>query len=277
MAGTKISALPAATALSQDDLLTLVQGGVNKKATFALLAAFASRGFTVANNGSDTNNDIDFAAGACPDDTYSAIMVGSALTKRLDAVWVVGTNQGGLDTGVKANSTWYYCYVIRNPTSGVVDALFSASASSPTMPAGYTQKMLVMVIRTDGSGNIEPFTQIDNEVRWTTAKLDVNAGTIPGSATAVTVTAPPLAGVRALLTIYMSAAPVGRRFGIRPSADEAALWDAVGQTGQDYTAPPVYVPTNNGQVWWIASSATNATSLVCYGWKFPSRPVFAGG
>lgn len=90
-------------------------------------------------NGTDATNDIDIAAGEAVDNSDGTLMVASALTKQLDAAWAVGTNQGGLDTGAIANA-WYAVWLIKNPTTSVVDALFSLSATAPTMPAGYTKK-----------------------------------------------------------------------------------------------------------------------------------------
>lgn len=64
---------------------------------------------------------------------------------------VSGTN--GLDTGTAANSTWYYVWVIYNPTTTTTAGLLSLSASSPTMPSGYTFKSRFGTVRTDSSGS----------------------------------------------------------------------------------------------------------------------------
>lgn len=54
-------------------------------------------GFGTGTNATDTSNDIDIASGNCrsSDDTQNIILA-SALVKRADAVWAVGTNQGGM-------------------------------------------------------------------------------------------------------------------------------------------------------------------------------------
>jgi hypothetical protein len=151
-------------------------------------------GLLLSNNGSDANNDIDIAIGeAASDDTTPVLMqLASALTKRLDAAWSVGTNQGGLDTGSKANSTWYYLWLIRRPDTGVVDVLFSASATSPTMPADYTQKRrLPGAIRTDGSGNIRAFAMAGRSIYWNAPVQDYNASAARSLAL-LTITAPPV-------------------------------------------------------------------------------------
>lgn len=102
-------------------------------------------GLALTTNVADATNDIDIAVGsAASDDTDPVKMVlAAALGKRLDAAWAVGgtpgTAAGGLDTGAVGNST-YYVWLIRRPDTGVVDALFSLSATAPTMPTSYTQK-----------------------------------------------------------------------------------------------------------------------------------------
>lgn len=100
-------------------------------------------GLTYANNVADATNDIDIATGGAMDATGAYWMaLGSALTKRLDAAWAVGTNQGGLDSGAIGNSD-YYLWLIARSDTGVVDALFSLSSTAPTMPANYDFKRLV--------------------------------------------------------------------------------------------------------------------------------------
>lgn len=160
-------------------------------------------GLTLANNGSDATNDIDIAVGQATDSAQGAIMVlGSVLTKRLDAGWAVGTNQGGLDTGSIANTT-YHVYLIRRPDTGVVDALFSTSASAPTMPADYTQKRRIgSIIRSGGA--IVAFRQSGDRFLRDAAVLDVNT-TNPGtSAVTPTLSVPTGISVVAMIAILLS-------------------------------------------------------------------------
>jgi hypothetical protein len=133
----------------------LTKTSLNNQLKWAVGFTNQLKGLTISNNGTDANNDIDIAIGGCIDSTGVEIMqIGTSITKRLDASWVVGTNQGGLDTGSKANSTWYYIYVIKRIDTNVTDVLFSASATSPTMPANYSYYRKIGAIVTDGSGNI---------------------------------------------------------------------------------------------------------------------------
>jgi hypothetical protein len=120
--------------------------------------SYLNNPITIANNASDANNDIDFSAGNAPfDDGSGQVLLSSTLVKRLDASWVAGTNQGGLFSGTKANSTRYYLFSITNGT--IIDAGFDISPTGANIPAGYKGSYRGMVL-TDGSGNIRPFTLV---------------------------------------------------------------------------------------------------------------------
>jgi microcystin-dependent protein len=146
-------------------------------------------GLALSNNVSDATNDIDIATGKCrsSDDTAD-IVLSSAITKRLDAAWAVGTNQGGLDTGSIAN-VWYAVWLIKRTDTGVVDVLFSTSNTSPTMPTNYTKKRRIgWILRTGGS--IKPFYQYEDEFKWVSVVVDVNALNPGTSAVLRTMTVP---------------------------------------------------------------------------------------
>lgn len=119
---------------------------------------------TMTNNAIDVANDIDVSSGSAVDSTgVFSILLASAITKRVDASWAVGTNQGGLDTGVVSN-TRYYIFLIRRPDTGVVDVLFSLSATTPTLPANYTQFALIGNINRLSGSNTAP--TLPNEAVW---------------------------------------------------------------------------------------------------------------
>jgi hypothetical protein len=148
---------------------------------------------TLSNNTSDATNDIDFSAGlvVVSDGTNRIPISFPALTKQLDAAWASGNNAGGLDTGSKANSTWYYAWAIYNPSTATADFLFSASATTPTLPSGYTYKRRVGSIQTQSGGAIRPFTQFDDSVIWTTVVIDLSSVSVPTTDTLYTFTIPP--------------------------------------------------------------------------------------
>ena len=72
---------------------------------------------------------------------------------------------GGLDTGTKANSTWYYIWAISN---GVVDRLLaSLSSTTPIMPSGYSYRKLIGACRTSSAGNVLSYRQNNDVVKFT--------------------------------------------------------------------------------------------------------------
>lgn len=135
-------------------------------------------GLSLANNATDATNDIDIATGSAASDgtTPHLMVLSSALTKRLDATWAVGSGNGGLDTGAIANTT-YHVWLIQRSDTGVVDCLFSTSVTSPTMPTNYDRKRRIGSIIRE-SAAIVVFSQLgDTFLR--AAKNDMN--TSPGT------------------------------------------------------------------------------------------------
>ena len=92
---------------------------------------------------------ISIAAGVARDDTDAANMVlSSALIKNINASWAVGSSQGGLDgtesvAGTPDNNTWYHVYLIKRSDTGVVDGLYSESATAPTLPTNYDLQLRI--------------------------------------------------------------------------------------------------------------------------------------
>lgn len=162
-------------------------------------------GCALSNNSSDPNNDIDFSIGRVTDDAHNSLMIlTSILSKRLDAAWAVGTNQGGLDGGSKANSTWYHAYVIQRSDTGVVDALFSTSPTSPSLPTNYDRKRRVGSIRTDASGNIIGFFQLGDTFLWKTPSADFNITTLSTVGALSTVLIPSGIKVEGIFEVVLS-------------------------------------------------------------------------
>lgn len=176
-------------------------------------------GLTLSNNGTDPTNDINIAAGSARDSTDAVNMdLASAITKRLDAAWAVGTNQGGLDTGAIANTT-YHVWLIKRSDTGVVDVLFSTSATSPTMPSGYDYKRRIgAIIRSAGA--ILAFVQNGRTFRFVTPIADVSA-TDPGtSAVTRTLTVPTGVVVIAIVIHALESTTGTYSLGILTALDE---------------------------------------------------------
>jgi hypothetical protein len=214
-------------------------------------------GLTLSNNASDATNDIDIAAGyACATGGGALMQLSSSITKRLDAAWAVGTNQGGLDTGAVANGV-YHKWLIQRSDTAVVDALFSLSATSPTMPTSYDRKKrLGGIIR--AGGTILPFTQFGNNFLLTTPVRDINV-TNPGNTGQTRTLASVITGVRVRAYINVATFDTGALESVyvsdlnatdqAPSQTAAPLHSNRSQVANDTGANPMSVLTNtSGQI-----------------------------
>ncbi|MFZ9354578.1 MAG: hypothetical protein ACO25L_07175, partial [Candidatus Nanopelagicales bacterium] len=108
-------------------------------------------------NSGAPNTTLDISAGVINYDDSSGQFVVSAMSKIIQSSgsWTAGTNQNGLDTGARANSTWYQVFIIKKTSDGTSDILFSTSRTSPSLPTGYTQVAWLGAMRTNSSGNID--------------------------------------------------------------------------------------------------------------------------
>lgn len=99
-------------------------------------------------------------------------------------ITVVGA-VNGLDTGAKANNTWYYLYMISNGTT--IGGLLSASGTSPTLPSGYIFSKLIGAIYVNSGGTFITINQQANRV--SIAPTEVVTAQNPTTATAVVMSA----------------------------------------------------------------------------------------
>lgn len=193
-------------ALAQKASLTGVEALTNKTLAGPVINAPVGeflrghiRGLTLSNNTTDATNDIDIAAGSAASDGTTPVLMtlAAAITKRLDAGWAVGSGNGGLDTGTITNGT-YHLWVIQRSDTGVVDALFSTSATAPTMPANYDRKRRIgSIMRV--SASIRAFVQDGDDFNWVTPDAEV-AATNPGTSAVLRTISVPL-GLRVAATI----------------------------------------------------------------------------
>jgi hypothetical protein len=175
-------------------------------------------GLIIANDAVTPNSQIDIVA-----DQVIMTDISASTSVFAAAVSVVintsATGANGLDTGSRANSTWYNIFLISNGSTTA--GLASLSATAPTLPSGYIYFMRVGQMRTDSSGNFLRTKQVGNRVQYTlvassnTATYPViytSSGTItPWTAESVSAFVPPtatqLAG--ALLAECVSAGQIG--------------------------------------------------------------------
>jgi hypothetical protein len=249
-----------------------------KSTTSAYGISYLPSAITIANNATDANNDIDFSAGVFNFSDGSGQAIATALIKRLDASWVAGTNQGGLDTGSKANSTWYHCYAIYNPTTLVSDFLFSTNATTPTtLPSGYTKFKRVGSVKTDGSGNILRFFQNGAYFFLKSPVLEFS-GSSTTTATLVSLTTPLGIKATSILSTTVGTTPGSTRI-LRifsPDATDATpdasntnggYIQTSGSTTDVYlSSGNILVPTNTSSQVYHRGSATTTITINTQGW-----------
>src|SRR3990172_1389967 len=156
-AGTFIELPPGANGevIIYDD--TQPGGGKTDNLETALPRGYID-GLILSNSAGDPTNDIDISAGVCRDisNTYNLART-TTLMKKLDEAFSEGSGFGGLDTGSIANTT-YHVFLIKRSDTGAVDALYSTSATAPSMPANYDSKRRIgSIVRTGGA--IKAFVQ----------------------------------------------------------------------------------------------------------------------
>lgn len=229
-------------------------------------------GLTMSNDETNPNTVIDTAAGVADSDDVAATMMSlSAFVKNANAAWAVGSGNGCLDSGsALAASTWYHLFVIARTDTGIVDELCSTSATSPTLPAGYSKKRRIGSFKTDGSTHILGFSQVGDKFMWATPVQDVNL-TIPDTdGHLVSLSVPSGVICDALLTGHYATSGSGSPILYLSSPQQTDL--PAGGAGGGYTAQingtnltsfQVAITTNTSQqVRYRAQDATSTTLLM---------------
>lgn len=186
-----------------------------KKALVSDIMALASTippqgalwGMTLSNNGADATNDIDVAAGSCASThaTPSSVVLlnPGAMTKRLDASWAAGTNQGGLSSSLTIANTTYHVFAIR--VGGVDDIGFDTSPVAANLIADHSATHYRRIGSiTRESAAIVAFSQNGDEFIRRTSVLDVSAAIAAITANTRTLSVPTGIAVDALFILAAS-------------------------------------------------------------------------
>jgi len=199
--------------------------------------SYSPRGL-ICSNDSDAAHDVAISVGGVKDATNTVnITLAAILTKRIDAAWAVGDNNGGLDGtessgGTPDASTMYYIWLIKRSDTGVVDALYSESPTSPTMPTNYDYKRLIGAVCTDASANIIAFLQSGDYFRYmgdVIREIDDNTITSDTFETA-TLSVPPSSLAHVYIEVYNATTSRSEQiiyFKTKGAADEASDREAV--------------------------------------------------
>ncbi|MEZ2132685.1 MULTISPECIES: hypothetical protein [unclassified Sinorhizobium] len=242
----------------------------------AILSRGQIFGLKLSNNTTDATNDIDIAIGdAASDDAIPSLLsLASALTKRMDAAWAAGNNQGGwLDGASMPNGTGHV--FIMSGASGV-DVGVSASLS-PILPAGYnTAKRRIGSILREG-GAIVAFTQ-DGDIFRRAAKVDRNS-TAALASSLLTLSIPTGIRVQPILqselTVTAANSAVQNAVGSASEGSATITFQAVllpgtaGATTDRSVFPAVFTSNTAAQVYYavtISAGSINSNTLSTIGW-----------
>lgn len=168
-----------------------------------LLARGYIDGFQVS-NAADADHDLTVGIGAARDDTnVENITLASAITKRFDATWAVGTANGGMQSGTSiGNDTWYEVHAIKRLDTGVVDVI-GCEVGGLSLPSGYDVARRIGYFLSDGSANIVGFKQAGSLFEFDAAVLSVDLeNTVSTTASAHALTAPP--NTEAIVNIHVN-------------------------------------------------------------------------
>ena len=146
--------------LVANDIVTLIHDGtqfqLQRRNGAAVVAS--GRNIVATNSGSSTNVNVTADELVLKNTDGAPVLLTTVnVTGVLSA-----SGMNGLDTGSRATGTWYYFYVIYNGTT--VAALFSASRTAPTLPAGYTAFALVGAAYNSSGNALVNFHQADRQV-----------------------------------------------------------------------------------------------------------------
>jgi hypothetical protein len=244
------------------------------QATASVLLRGYIGGLTLSNDATMPNTVLDIAAGmAASDDNTTLMSLASAITKTTSA-WASGTGHGGLDTGSVAASTGYHIWLIENTSGALVDVLFSLSATSPTMPSGYTKKRRIGWVRTNASSQIIQFVQNGDEFLYITPINDVDVTNLGTSATLFSLSVPNGVKVNALMTAGIGAATAGAAILINsPDQTASSVGSPLGNTSLwlQVAAQAAYGQFNirtsvGGQIRAVANLASTTFVAATQGW-----------
>jgi len=110
-------------------------------------------GFNLSPNSTNPTYQFDILTGTCVDDAEQ-YTIKTLATKTVD---ITQSGLNGLDTGSEAANTWYYVFIVYNPTTTDCGVLLSTSLLSPTLPSGYISKRYIGTIRNDSSSDLIPY------------------------------------------------------------------------------------------------------------------------
>lgn len=200
-------------------------------------------GLIPSNDATTPNTTIDISSGSATSDDGATNMFNPFAFVKTTATWTVGWGNGALDTGSIAASTWYGIFEIERVDTGVVDYVFSASATLPHMPANYTKKRLIGFFVTDGSAHILSYIVTDTatgkqRVMFTAAPtLDVSTTSLGTTASTLPLNVPQGVRVSPIINVSLGNSTTAPDALYVSSLDEA---DLAPTTSSPFSGVPGY-------------------------------------
>jgi len=227
-------------------------------------------GLTLSGGGAQA---VGINPGVATSDDFTTTMSSASSYTKTFANWVVGSGNGGLDTGSIATNTWYHVFEIERTDTGVVDFLISLSVSTPTLPTSYTKQRRIGSVRTDATPNVLGFLQIGDYFRWQANVLDLNAGSWTSTSALTTLTVPTGLNVQAFGAASFSASGGSQHYALLsdPFATDVAITSQNASQAADFSVVPgntaFQVMTNtSAQVRRRSDDATGTGSITTFGW-----------
>ncbi len=251
--------------------MIIVSGGGSATSTAQFVNDYLT-GLTLSTAGSSATFTV--ADGLAADSTNAEyISLSSSLSKTTSA-WSAGAAGGALDTGSIAASTWYYAYVILKNDTITSDVLVSLSATSPTMPSGWTWYRRIGAMQTDVSSHWYSFTQTGDDFARTTGVIDVNA-TVTTSRSSLTLSsAPPNMPARIRAYAFHGTTQAGvviqptSETDGTPTGSAAPLYSLYAETANAGAAGEFEVMTDSsGQIAVRASQTNTTVRILTRAWR----------
>jgi len=226
-------------------------------------------------NSADADHDVTISSGSIMDNANAELIsLTSATTKKIDAVWVAGSGNGGRASSLSlSNNTWYRVFLIKN-SGGTVDAGFDTSSTAANLlsDSGYTFFRRIGWVLTDGSANILQWVYSGrNSYTWVVGDFDLSSSATSATAQTVGVKAPP--GQQALILVALNKSATGlTNLNItqldEPDALGAAHITVAGDgTFASYNSMPFYIiVSSTSLIRYRSNNANGFQTITTKGW-----------
>jgi len=190
--------------------------------------------------------------------------------KDIDLTAAFGTvGAGGLDTGAEAANTWYYGYIIQNPTTNALALILSTNANAPTLPSGYTFYRRVCTVRNNASSNLIVTKQVGNRIYYTANQTAFATGSASGSVIGLPNHMPPTA-VMAIVKAQKGYSGQDSVMRIGPTATNNMFIEqeetALGSGGRVFSIPTIAdIPLDTIGIYYYVSFGSAAAAYIL-GW-----------